>query len=358
MNDVWAAFNLETDPDNFDFEVALGAAITSNPEPEETTIHFHSLDERVSCRVFIHGDPSAKRGRPQKLPVQKLEIISPLNRDGVTSECQKQLSLALRLFESNWFWFSSWERRSEVRVSGTGLPLYSLRGNELTNFCSFSKRLLGFHRERNVYLFGRYWVPLLRAADAAQTESLTADFLGKSDPSGESFLSQTAHLMIATDFFEQAYRDWHLSDELSLMLLIMAAEALFGDDDKSELSYRLSHRISVLNGGSPKQRKNLFDLTRTLYGLRSRIMHGSLYRKGEGFIEVLREDISPFGNLVRASLLYFIALKGIGKRELLQILDRAVFDEAEVLRLRFKANEFWGFGQSADEHLFAASWSQ
>jgi hypothetical protein len=54
--------------------------------------------------------------------------------------------------------------------------------------------------------------------------------------------------MIATSLFEDACRQWNVSREHQLMLLMMAAEALFADDDKSELAFRLSLRVAVLNG--------------------------------------------------------------------------------------------------------------
>ncbi|MFQ5830001.1 MAG: hypothetical protein ACE5JD_12725 [Candidatus Methylomirabilia bacterium] len=181
------------------------------------------------------------------------------------------------------------------------------------------------------------------------------DFVGSSDQTGERFLSRTAHLMAATDFFEQAHGNWWLSPDMRLILLMMAAEALFTDDDRGKLAYRLSQRIAVLNGVHSGERKTMFELTKKLYDLRSRLMHGSVYRAKGGFLEVSGPDVSAFTNLVRSSLLYFIALrrKDLGKAEILKTLDRAIFDEKEMLLLRFKANELWGFGESSDEHLYA-----
>ena len=46
------------------------------------------------------------------------------------------------------------------------------------------------------------------------------------------FLAPVARLMIATDLFEQANEGHAPSGEIRLMWLVMAAEALFADDDR------------------------------------------------------------------------------------------------------------------------------
>ncbi|MFQ5897208.1 MAG: hypothetical protein ACE5JN_03085 [Candidatus Methylomirabilia bacterium] len=347
MKDVWAVFNLEIDPSNFKFGVALGAAMTGDPEPESTTIMFDSLGTRIPCQVFIERDKMQRTGITRLLRNQ-LKILSDISRDGLEFECQRQLSLAFRLFKPGPFWISAWERRNEVRPRFWPLPPpYVLRGEELTRFCDFSKKLIPFQEQRNIYRLVRYFSQALG--------EVVSDFLEPSDPTGERFLSRTAYLIIAADFFEQAHGNWWLSPDMRLVLLMIATEALFTDDDKAEVGYRLSQRIAVLNGSHPGERKTVFELTKGLYDLRSRLVHGSVYRRKRGFPEVAGPDLAAFANLVRSSLLYCIALdqRGFGKDDILKTLDRAVFDEKEMLLFRFKANEFWGFGESPDEHLYA-----
>lgn len=200
MKDVYAIFNLEIDPDNFQFAVALGGLMTGDPDPGSTWVEIHSLEDQVACSVFIQSGQPGRRGPGMGLLRKKLEVISPVDRDGLEFECQRQLSLALRLFKSSPFWVMPWKRRNEVRVWPPPPTSYGLHGREeLRRFCEFSKKLFPFHVRRNLY-----------------------------------------------------------------------------------------------------------------------------HNQG-----------------------------GLGKAEILRVLDRAVFDEKEVVVFRLKANEFWGFGESPDEHLYS-----
>src|SRR5574337_842999 len=142
---------------------------------------------------------------------------------------------------------------------------------------------------------------------------------------------------------------------MRLLSLMMGAEALFSDDDKAELAYRLSHRISVLNASSPNERKKIFEIVRKCYGMRSRLMHGSLYREKKGFLEVEWDDVLAVGNLLRASLLYYFAWDSqeLDKRQILMALDRAVLDERELITFRAKANQIWGLGESIEERIYS-----
>jgi hypothetical protein len=62
------------------------------------------------------------------------------------------------------------------------------------------------------------------------------------------------------------------------------------------------------------------------------------------------------GNLVRASILYFLALSEVRKEDLLQRLDRAVFDRGEIEELRTRANQYWGLKGSTEERIHSARW--
>jgi hypothetical protein len=188
------------------------------------------------------------------------------------------------------------------------------------------------------------------------------------DPAGTKFFKRVARLMIATDLFEQANEGHVPSGEIRLMWLVMAAEALFTDDDKSEVSYRLATRMAVLNGANPEDVKQHWELVRSMYDARSRLMHGAAYVGkpskrlpglvgDSGFIEPTPDHLLAFNNLVRASILYFIALQGSERREVLEILDRSVFDLSEVGRLRRLANDYWGLTGREDEMLCSGRWA-
>ena len=186
------------------------------------------------------------------------------------------------------------------------------------------------------------------------------------DPAGAKFFKRVAKLMVATDLFEQANEVHALSDEMRLLWLVMAAEALFTDDDKSELSYRLATRMAFLNGAGVEDVKRQWELVRSMYEARSKLMHGTAYvgkpskrlpgLVGDaGFIEPIPERLLAFNNLVRASILYFIAFQD-DRRDVLETLDRSVFDPSEVASLRRIANEYWGLTGREDEMLCSGRW--
>jgi hypothetical protein len=75
------------------------------------------------------------------------------------------------------------------------------------------------------------------------------------------------------------------------------------------------------------------------------------------FIEVPPECLLALTNLVRASILYFIALQDSSRDEVLGILDRSLFDPSEVATLRRRANEYWGFTGREDELLCSGRWA-
>jgi hypothetical protein len=173
--------------------------------------------------------------------------------------------------------------------------------------------------------------------------------------------------MIATDLFEEAHEGHSASAEARLIRLVMAAEALFTDDDKSELSYRLAHRMATLNGVDVDDRERHWDLVRSIYEARNKLMHGSAYvRKpsgrlrelvGEaGFIEIPPDRLLAFNNLVRASILYFIAFRELPRDDVLEVLDRSLFDPSKLAGLRRRANEYWGVPGREDEMLCSGRW--
>ena len=377
---LWTVFNLDVaDGETFDFDVALGyewlGETEEETDPESTEVSFAAADARATCSVFFHADGSSFRRRVTAITERTLEIIhkrlsppvvsvgeDPLSPVSLTSLCRDQLALSLRLFQPQSFFMFSRGRSHEGRglaylalathQAGAHAP-YALRGAQVTWFREFATRLWEFHRDRNRYRSLR--------KDPRGTLLVTG-------PEEQSFLRHIARLMIATDLFEQANKDPAVSGEMRLIWLIMAAEALFTDDDKSELSYRLSTRMAVLNGGNVDDVKGHWDLVRSMYDARNRLMHGTAYvRKtsgrlhglvGEaGFLEIPPDRLLALNNLVRASILYFIGLQGSPRAEVLEILDRSVFDSSEVAKLRRNANEYWGLRGHEDERLCSGRWA-
>jgi hypothetical protein len=377
---LWAVFNLDIDdPDSFEFDVALGheRLESTDPDLESTSVFIAKADARAPCAVFFHADRSSPRRGTTVLVERTLEIIhkplsspmisigeDPLSPVSLTSLCRDQLALALRLFQSQSFLMFPRERRHEGRgraylalaahQAGAAAP-YVLQGRQVTRFLEFARKLHEFHVDRNLYR-------------CLRRDPLGPLLASEMPDDGAKFFKRVARLMIATDLFEQANEAHALSGEMRLMWLVMAAEALFTDDDKSELGYRLATRMAFLNGAGVEDVKRHWELVRSMYEARSKLMHGTAYvgklskrlpgLVGDaGFIEPTPERLLAFNNLVRASILYFIALQDSERRDVLEILDRSVFDPSEVARLRRTANEYWGLTDREDEMLCSGRWA-
>ena len=370
-----SVFNLEVeDGETFDFEVALGyqrlgeAEAEAETDQESTMLSYTGPDARARCSVFFHAREPAPRD-PRLVVVERtIEIIhkplsppvvssgeDPLSSVSLTSLCRDQLALSLWLFQPEIFFIFSRGRRDEGRAraylalsprrSGAPTP-YVLKGRQVARFREFARRLWGFHRDRNRYRLLR-WDPL--------------GILLMTEPDESSFLKRTARLMIATDLFERANNDPAVSGDLRLLWLVMAAEALF-TDRKSDLVSQLSTRMPALNGHGVDDVERHRALVRSIYEARSNLVHGTTYVEkpskqlaefvGEDrFIKIPSDQLFAFNNLIRASILYFIALQDRSRSDVLDILDRS-----EVTELRRRANEYWGLPGNADEMLCSGRW--
>jgi hypothetical protein len=367
----WSVFNLDVeDGETFDVEVALGyqrlGEAEAETDPESTMVSYTEPDARARCSVFFHAREPVPRD--SRLVVERtVEIIhkplsppvvswgeDPLSSVSLTSLCRDQLALSLRLFQPESFFMFARGRRDEGRARaylalsarrpGAVSP-YVLKGRQVARFREFARRLWEFHRDRNRYRLFR-WDPLgiLLAAEA----------------DGSSFLKRVARLMIATDLFERA-NDPAVSGDLRLLWLVMAAEALF-TDRKSDLISQLSTRMPALNGDGADDVERHRALVRSIYEARSNLVHGMTYVEkppkqlakfvGEDrFINIPSDQLFVFNNLIRASILYFIALQDRSRSDVLDILDRS-----EVTVLRRRANEYWGLAGDADEMLCSGRW--
>lgn len=376
VNSGWAVFNLETDSETleFDFTVALGASRATlwNPrdradmprralrsrtdrmlsdmlrsiteESDEESIPSSDTPAHAQCMVWI-SPPARKSHRSSgwaHLRPRRLEILGP-DRQGKEYDCEgqgeRQLLLALRLFRAMPLWAVPWGRREEVFVLAKDYERYRFTRDELGRFLAFSKRLFDFHVHRNLYHLARavpadkeFW----KHAPRWLGERLDDESLGR-----------VVRPMVAIDLFEEAGRDWRLSNELRLILLVMAAEALFSDDDRGELAYRLSTRMAGLHGDTSSERRRCFERAREAYNLRSRLLHGGIYKRKGEFLTVSSAKVQEFRDLVRASLCYFMAIaKKKSREQILEILDGALFDDEQIRELRGMARDFWGLGDS------------
>jgi hypothetical protein len=341
----WAVFNVDADGNQFDFTVDLGGSTVGYRTPDSTHILLTKLTDTAICRISIQ-----RPGRSHATDAKRLEVICPWHGNDeldLANECVRQLSTALRLYKPIPFSIVRWQRPTVGKSPRQNAERYSLKGAELRRFRDFSLRLLDFHVSRNLFRHARY------LPDDFEDE--VRELLGGSREHEARILKAEPHLMIAADLFEKAFDGASIAPELRLVLLMMALESLFSTDDKSELAFRMSLRIAVLNGSSDDHRKEMFEVLKDLYDSRSRLVHGSWYRSGKGFVRVSDTQLGVLRNVVRASILYFLALKDVPKDQLLTTLDRAVFDRREIGELRAKANEYWGI-KTSEERILTAQW--
>jgi hypothetical protein len=157
----WAAFNIETDGNQFDFEVALGATVSGLREPESTVVVLHKLSDSATCRVSIQSGPRA-HGK-NRVVVRRLEVLSPVLSEDLAeldcaAECVSQLTRSLMLYRPIPFRIVRWDRS---RLPRPPMPrdsegVYNLSGHELRSFLTFSRHLMSLHVSRNLFDHARY----------------------------------------------------------------------------------------------------------------------------------------------------------------------------------------------------------
>lgn len=350
---AWAV-NLETEPSDFDFEIVLGGFHGDR----EGGSYVHAVGEPATCHVFIQRSIDADDSG-----FRQLEIHSPLTDDDVdrdrveyelAEQCREQFAFAVSLYGPTPLIMVPWEHR--VR-SGGRHAVITLHGERLTHFLTFARRLLEFQADRIHFVHA--W---LRTALSSSTGDRydDPDILGMDARSADpSFLKRRAHVLFAAHLFEAALRHQRgrlglFRQELRLVLLSAAAEALFTNDN-TEVAHKMALRMAALNGQGAGEQSRIFKLVKHCYGLRSQYVHGTVYRDKKLLMASQRE-MDRFAGLIRASLLYGIALSRRQKDDVLEDLDAALFSGEKLSELRREANGFWGLGDSDAERLHAAAW--
>jgi hypothetical protein len=112
--------------------------------------------------------------------------------------------------------------------------------------------------------------------------------------SGQLALRRYAIAVERSDPFDQLIDFW------------VGLEALFLPDGQAELSFRAAIRIAAFLGETGEQRVELQNFVKRSYGLRSKIVHGSLKHTAEADAEV-RESAQETGHLLRRALLKVLA---------------------------------------------------
>jgi len=146
--------------------------------------------------------------------------------------------------------------------------------------------------------------------------------------------SRSLYREVALSAFERANENGPLYVDC-LVDLIVALEALHLQEN-DELSYRLANRVASLLGQSPKRRGEIQDEVRSFYRDRNYLIHGAAKVLSHKY------DVGRLREHVRRSLLYHIALEGLGKESIIQQLDRSLFRTSVNQRLREMCHRFYG----------------
>lgn len=91
------------------------------------------------------------------------------------------------------------------------------------------------------------------------------------------------------------YAQTRVRPEDRLLDLMIAAEILYGDDNRNDKTHRLASSVALLAGGSNIERLQIYDDFKKAYRVRSSIVHGDTYRKSD-----VEEAIGKFTTRVRA----------------------------------------------------------
>jgi hypothetical protein len=145
-------------------------------------------------------------------------------------------------------------------------------------------------------------------------------------------------VMAAADLYERGRKA--ADTDIEFMLLMMSLEVLFTTDGMRRVRDTLSKRCAFLNGRNTSEREALRDEMRALYKRRSWLVHGNLFDE-KGFVDVPRGDTLAATELVRLSLLRFIALGGQMKTAIMASLDRAESDASNADSLHTQINAYW-----------------
>ena len=106
--------------------------------------------------------------------------------------------------------------------------------------------------------------------------------------------------------------------------LLVALEALYGDEDSTSAAHKIAFRAATVVGTSPSRREKLFPLIKKIYGQRSRILHG---RSAGTSLDNMRE----LEDVVRDSLVWFLErLSLTGVAPIAPDIDKMCFDSVVV----------------------------
>lgn len=122
----------------------------------------------------------------------------------------------------------------------------------------------------------------------------------------------------AIDYYYRSLNDDKLEERI--IDLMISLESLFSNE-RDELGLRYSLRTTFLLGvGQEAERPNIFRKVQTLYGKRSKVVHGT------EDVDLEYKDISTLQGYVREAIKRLIHIE-MSKQTFLRLLDESVYDE-------------------------------
>jgi len=142
------------------------------------------------------------------------------------------------------------------------------------------------------------------------------------------------YLRVAVDYYRRAGLERDGINEL--INIFISLEALYATkNEKQEIQYRFSNRISTLIGKDKSHRIELRKRAKILYNLRSKIVHGTEITEGSNF-----EDLV---NWTQESILRFLVIVNKHPKakheDIIELIDEAMLDNEYGDKLREESND-------------------
>lgn len=278
---VWIlGLNLESD------EVKLANNVSIRTPIEDDLIEEIQLgDDGVPGRRAI--------GTPDRAPTAVIEFGERAPDRNVIYDTQQNIISVLQLFDVGSVGLTKMDLDSESIIRPFPLP--------------------GKYRDPDT--------PFSYIISEEESEGLSQFYSNISNLVGEYLQSpdENNFLTISFDRYQNAIKE-KASPESQLTSAIMSLEAmLLKDEEKGELSERLSKRADILLGMFNYQSINISNKIKTAYGIRSRYVHGS--ESERDYDKDLVHDIVDYTR--SCIVIYLFLFEEFSKKDLLNKIDRA-----------------------------------
>ena len=259
------------------------------------------LEYEVSVTPFI---PTFERyGR---VPKAILEISMLARNDNEIQEKVERVMTLLRLY----------------KLGSVCSPAYSLSSVSVIGISSSQQRTSG--KASVLYTY---------TVEGSEAKALHSFFeaLDPLLPQNLLFTRRTTPLDVALNFYKNCLLEASQS-EMKLMTAIMGLESLYAHKGEvTEIGYRLRLRAARLLSFLGFDSKEVSENVRKSYHIRSKVAHGSALKENER--KMLTDLLRKMLNYLLISILIFILVKSIGKRELVSLVEESMLKSSSFEKL-------------------------